>query len=84
MEPSELWSDALLLDEAWFILRSEQEKVQYRNAGHNRHFTVYLKTTMRRVLLDRIRDEELLCLGVSIAPDLDRYPSPGKTAALAG
>jgi hypothetical protein len=74
MESSELWPDALPLDEAWFILGSEEQKIQYRNAGHNQHLTVYLKTTMRRVLLDRIHDGELLCLGVRIAPDLGGIP----------
>jgi hypothetical protein len=76
MEPLELWSDADALppDQAWWIFGSEEEKIQYRNAGHNPHLTEFLRVTMRRDLIERIYKGGLLCLGVKMAPDLDDSP----------
>jgi hypothetical protein len=74
MEPSELWADALSLKEALWFYGPEEQKVQYRDAGRNPDLTVYLEETMRRDLIYRIYNGELLCLGVKVAPDLGDSP----------
>jgi len=68
MTPLEYWLGALPLDEAWWLLGAEDEKLQYRNAGGNVHLTKFLEETMHRDVITRIYHGDLLCLGVRTSP----------------
>lgn len=73
-DPAELWPDAVPLRDAWWILGEEDQRHQYRQAGRNPALTGMIETLMRRDLLYRINEGDLLCLGIQISPILGDKP----------
>jgi hypothetical protein len=74
MEPLDRWLDALPLSDAWWMLGSEEHKIQYRKAGSNHSRMKFLESTMHREIITDIYYGRLLCLGVRTAPDLGKSP----------
>jgi hypothetical protein len=74
MNSTELWSTGMYLSDAWFRLASPEEKENYRASGDKPARTAFLEDMMRGEIISRIRDGELSCLGVQIAPGLGTAP----------
>jgi hypothetical protein len=64
-----LWQSAYALEAAWFQLGDEYQKNQFRNKRDRGQDTDYLEWDMKQNLLYSVFNEQLIALGLCIAPE---------------